>query len=115
MAKIRIHELAKEILERNAEADAKTLTQDILKILQDAGSDAKNHMSTVTDEEAEKIRAAFAGSGKAKKPAKAEKPAEAEKTEAPAKAEPAEKPAKPAAKEAQTDKPQKNAQAPQNA
>jgi hypothetical protein len=60
MAKIRIHELAKEILERNAEADAKTLTQDILKILQDAGSYAKNHMSTVTDEEAEKIRAAFA-------------------------------------------------------
>ena len=102
MAKIRIHELAKEILERNAEADAKTLTQDILKILQDAGSDAKNHMSTVTDEEAEKIRAAFAGSGKAKKPAKAEKPVQpeaAEKAEAPAKAEPAEKPAKPAAKE----------------
>ncbi|MBO7632843.1 MAG: translation initiation factor IF-2 N-terminal domain-containing protein, partial [Lachnospiraceae bacterium] len=52
MAKIRIHELAKEILEKNGEADAKTLTQDILKILQDAGSDAKNHMSTVTDEEA---------------------------------------------------------------
>jgi translation initiation factor IF-2 len=103
MAKIRIHELAKEILEKNAEADAKTLTQDILKILQDAGSDAKNHMSTVTDEEADKIRAAFSGSGKAKKPAKAAEPHnDPEKAEAPVKTaseKPAAKPEKAPAKE----------------
>ncbi len=68
MAKIRIHELAKEIAEKVEGLDSKTLTQDILKILQDAGSDVKNHMSTVADEEAEKIRARFTGG---KKPAKA--------------------------------------------
>ena len=54
MAKIRIHELAKEILESDAKLDAKTLSQDILKMLQEAGSDVKSTLSSVTEEEAGK-------------------------------------------------------------
>ncbi len=135
MAKIRIHELAKEILESDANLDAKALSQDIVKMLQEAGSDVKNTLSTVTEEEAEKVKAAFLKggkirsakasgkddaekgevSGKKSKPAKTEAPAKEEKAEAPAKAEKPEKAEKAPEKEPHQEKPQPRPQNTQNA
>ena len=81
MAKIRVHELAKELEKEN---------KDIIAALQKIGVEIKSHMSNVEDEDAGKIRAMFAPKKAASKeaPAKAEKetPAQTEK-EAPAKAE----------------------------
>ena len=51
MAKIRVHELAKELERENKE---------IIAVLQKLGVEAKSHMSAVEDEDAEKLRAQFA-------------------------------------------------------
>ena len=64
MAKIRVYELAKSLNKDSKE---------IIEILKKNGVEIKNHMSSVSDEEAEKVRARFAGS----KPDKAEKPVKA--------------------------------------
>ena len=51
MAKIRVHELAKELGKEN---------KDIISALQKIGVEVKSHMSNVEEEEAGRIRAAFA-------------------------------------------------------
>ncbi len=90
MAKIRIYELAKSL-----EKDSK----EIIEILKKNGVEVKNHMSSVTEEEAQKVRDRFSG----KKAVKGETAKPAAKAEA---AKPAAKPeaAKSAAK-AETAKP----------
>ena len=50
MAKIRVHELAKELGKEN---------KDIIAALQKAGVEIKSHMSNVEDDVAEKIRNTF--------------------------------------------------------
>ncbi len=79
MAKIRIHELAKEIAESNSGLDSKVLTQDIITLLQNKGSDAKSHMSSVSDEDAELIRGKYMG--KKEKAATVKEPAPEKKSE----------------------------------
>ena len=68
MSKIRVYELAK-----NLNKDSK----EIIEILKKNGVEVKNHMSSVTDEDAAKVTARFSGS----KTVVSEKPAETEKTE----------------------------------
>lgn len=104
MAKIRIYELAKSL-----EKDSK----EIIEILKKNGVEVKNHMSSVTEEEAQKVRDRFSGkkavkeeaakAGTAKPAAKPEAVKSAAKAET---AKPAAKPeaAKPVAK-AETAKP----------
>ncbi len=75
MAKIRVHELAKELEKEN---------KDIIAALQKIGVEIKSHMSNVEEEDAGKVRAMFA----AKKTEKAEPKPEPEK-EAQAASEPA--------------------------
>ena len=58
MAKQRVYELAKELNKENKE---------IIKILKDQGAEIKNHMSTVTEEQASKVKEFF-------KPKKKEQP-----------------------------------------
>ncbi|MCR5684039.1 MAG: translation initiation factor IF-2 [Lachnospiraceae bacterium] len=70
MAKMRIYELAKELGETNPELDSKTLNADILKYLQENGSEAKSASSGITDEEADLARNHFGNRGKAKPPVK---------------------------------------------
>ena len=83
MAKIRVHELAKELERENKE---------IIAMLQKLGVEAKSHMSAVEDEDAEKLRAQFAPKKTVKsaeeddakesaKAAKATTPKKAEETE----------------------------------
>ena len=57
MAKIRVHELAKELERENKE---------IIAALQKLGVEAKSHMSAVEDEDVEKLRAQFASNKSAK-------------------------------------------------
>ncbi len=56
MAKIRVHELAKQLGK-----DSK----DIIAILEKNGVEVKNHMSSITDEDAEKVKSSILGSAKA--------------------------------------------------
>ena len=67
MAKIRVYELAKSLNKDSKE---------IIEILKKNGVEVKNHMSSVTDEEAQKVKDRFSA-----KPAAAAKPAPAAKTE----------------------------------
>ena len=84
MAKIRVYELAKSLNKDSKE---------VLEILKKNGVEVKNHMSSVSDEDAGKVRARF--SGKTQNAAPAPKPAvkPAEKPAAAAKPTPAAKPA----------------------
>ena len=82
MAKIRIHELAKELKKENKE---------ILQFLADKGIEGKTASSGLDASEEQMVRAAFGA--KAAKPAEAKAP-EAKKAEAPAEKKPAEKPKK---------------------
>jgi len=68
LAKIRVYELAK-----NLNKDSK----EIVEILKKNGVEVKNHMSSVTEEDAEKVKERFAGNV----PQKAAKPKEPVKTE----------------------------------
>ena len=52
MAKIRVYELAKSLNKDSKE---------VLEILKKNGVEVKNHMSSVSDEDAGKVRARFAG------------------------------------------------------
>ena len=62
---MRIRELAKELCESNPELDTKTLNADILKFLQENGSEATSVSSGISDEEVDSVRAHFGGkSGK---------------------------------------------------
>ena len=93
MAKIRVHELAKELEKENKE---------IIAVLQELGVEVKSHMSAVEDEAAGKIRGLFASGKTAKKTEKAaskeEEPAKsAPEQEAPAAEESAQKMEAPAA------------------
>ena len=73
---MRVNDLSKELGIANKE---------LLVILNEKGIDAKSHMSSITDEQAEMVRSAFAKKAavKAESPKPAEKKAEAPK-EAPA-------------------------------
>ncbi|MBR7113075.1 MAG: translation initiation factor IF-2 N-terminal domain-containing protein, partial [Firmicutes bacterium] len=62
MAKMKVYELAKEL-----SADSK----DVMRVLQKKGITVKSHMSVLSENEVELVRAGLAG----KKPAKAEQPA----------------------------------------
>ncbi|MEG1661957.1 MAG: translation initiation factor IF-2 N-terminal domain-containing protein, partial [Clostridiales bacterium] len=55
MARVKIYELAKEL---------SVESKDIVRKLHKMGVDAKNHMSTISENEADVIRNALAGSGK---------------------------------------------------
>ncbi len=74
MAKIRVHELAKELDKSN---------KDVLDFLTGKGVDVKSHMSVLSDETVEQVRGAF--SKKAEKVEKAEVSAEAPAEEKPKK------------------------------
>ena len=78
MAKMRIYELAKELGETNPELDSKTLNMDILRYLQENGSDAKSPSSGISDEEVGMARDHFTGGKKSKSPAKEQKAPEAD-------------------------------------
>ncbi|MDO4733491.1 MAG: translation initiation factor IF-2 N-terminal domain-containing protein [Bacillota bacterium] len=60
MAKVKIYELAKQI-----DVESK----EIIKKLQKMGVEAKNHMSSISQKDADAVLAAFAASGKGKVPA----------------------------------------------
>ena len=59
MAKIRVYELAKSL-----DKDSK----EVIEVLKKNGVEVKNHMSSVTDEEAQKVRERFSGKGTVKTP-----------------------------------------------
>ncbi|MBO4610412.1 MAG: translation initiation factor IF-2 [Lachnospiraceae bacterium] len=86
MAKIRLNQLAKEFGVESKE---------VVDAAKDMGMDVKTHASTVSDEEADKLRAKF-GAKKPSAPAEEKKPAPAESKEEKKPAESTEK--KPAAK-----------------
>ena len=88
MAKMRVHELAKEISKSSKE---------VLAVLRQNGVDIQSHMSTVTDEQAAAVRASFT---KAQQPAQPKKPAEREQKEHPAR-ETARRPQEGAGRESQ--------------
>jgi len=71
MAKIRVHELAKQI-----EKDSK----DIIAILEKNGIEVKNHMSSISEEEAELVKKAFSKSAAKDAPVKEKKPAAKKET-----------------------------------
>ena len=93
MAKIRIHELAKQINVENSQ---------IIKVLQDAGVEVKSHMSSIDDNEIELVKKKLGVAGKSadssESATKEEKPKK-EKTAEKAEKKPAE--AKPEAKAAE--------------
>jgi len=93
MAKIRLNQLAKEFGVESKE---------VVDAAKDMGMDVKTHASTVSDEEADKLRAKF-GAKKPSAPAEDKKPAPAESKEEKKPAESAEK--KPAAKPEEQAKP----------
>ena len=51
MAKKRIYELAKELVDKKLVDDSKTLNAEIVKLLQENGSEVKNHSSSITEDE----------------------------------------------------------------
>ncbi|MDO4582135.1 MAG: translation initiation factor IF-2 N-terminal domain-containing protein, partial [Bacillota bacterium] len=55
MARVKIYELAKEL---------KVESKDIIKKLNKLGVDVKNHMSSISEKDAEIIRSNFSASGK---------------------------------------------------
>ncbi|MGN0155233.1 MAG: translation initiation factor IF-2 [Lachnospiraceae bacterium] len=81
MAKIRVYELAKSL-----DKDSK----EVIEILKKNGVEVKNHMSSVSEEDADKVKARFAGkaSAKADAPVKKDAPAPVKKETAAKKAEP---------------------------
>ena len=61
MSKIRVYELAKQIEKDSSE---------IVSKLKEFGVDVKNHMSSITDEDATKVKDAFKGASKKKEEVK---------------------------------------------
>ena len=56
MAKMRIFELARELVEKVLAKDSKTLNTDIINFLLKNGVEVKSHQSGVSDEDADKVR-----------------------------------------------------------
>ena len=57
MAKMRIYELARELVEKGLAKDSKTLNTDIINLLVKKGVEVKSHQSGVSDEDADYVRA----------------------------------------------------------
>ena len=96
MAKIRIHELAKELSEKKIVTDSKSLNNEIVALLTKKGVDVKNHMSSVEDGDADYVRNYFSKKAETvsdKKPddAKASKSSKSDKPVKPAKSDDTEK------------------------
>ena len=81
MAKIRIHELAKELIENKIVNDSKTLNSEIVALLTKKGVEVKNHMSSVESDDADYVRNYFSGNSKAAKEEKPDKKSEAKNEE----------------------------------
>ena len=87
MAKMRIYELARELVEKGLAKDSKTLNTDIINLLVKKGVEVKSHQSGVSDEDADYVRAHYSKSNKdtQKSDTKAEKKPEIKAEEKPAK------------------------------
>ncbi|MCR4624495.1 MAG: translation initiation factor IF-2 [Lachnospiraceae bacterium] len=95
MAKMRIYELARELVEKGLAKDSKTLNTDIINFLSKNGVEVKSHQSGVSDEDADKVRDFYSKKNSTTKPEKKEKP----KAEAKPEVKPEKKPeTKPEAK-----------------
>ena len=64
MAKMRIYELARELVEKGLAKDSKTLNTDIINLLVKKGVEVKSHQSGVSDEDADYVRAHYSKSKK---------------------------------------------------
>ena len=64
MAKMRIYELARELVENGLAKDSKTLNTDIINLLVKKGVEVKSHQSGVSDEDADYVRAHYSKSKK---------------------------------------------------
>ena len=64
MAKMRIYELARELVEKGLAKDSKTLNTDIINLLVKKGVEVKSHQSGVSDEDADYVRAHYSKSNK---------------------------------------------------
>ncbi len=104
MAKTRLHEIAKELGVKSTE---------VVNAALEMGMDVKSHQSSVSEEDAEKLRARFGSGSKQEAPAGAEAPAAKQEEKHPeekaADKQPSEKQSAPAAKPAHTAAPE-NAQ-----
>ncbi|MBR6474818.1 MAG: translation initiation factor IF-2 [Lachnospiraceae bacterium] len=87
MAKMRIYELARELVEKGLAKDSKTLNTDIINLLVKKGVEVKSHQSGVSDEDADYVRAHYSKSNKdtKKSDTKAEKKPEVKAEEKPEK------------------------------
>ncbi|MBR4780423.1 MAG: translation initiation factor IF-2 [Lachnospiraceae bacterium] len=87
MAKMRIYELARELVEKGLAKDSKTLNTDIINLLVKKGVEVKSHQSGVSDEDADYVRAYYSKSNKdtQKSNTKAEKKPEVKAEEKPEK------------------------------
>ena len=70
MAKMRIYELARELVESGLAKDSKTLNTDIINLLSENGIEGKSHSSGIDDSEADLVRNHYKNKGA--KPAKKE-------------------------------------------
>ena len=83
MAKMRIYELARELVESGLAKDSKTLNTDIINLLVKKGVEVKSHQSGVSDEDADYVRAHYSKSKKDTKKSDKKEEVKAEaKTEA---------------------------------
>ena len=100
MAKMRIYELARELVESGLAKDSKSLNTDIINLLSENGIEGKSHSSGLEENEAELVRNHYKNKGE-KKPQKEVKPEaktetkEEPKTEVKADSKPEEKAAAP--------------------
>ncbi|MBO4921828.1 MAG: translation initiation factor IF-2 [Lachnospiraceae bacterium] len=87
MAKMRIYELARELVEKGLAKDSKTLNTDIINLLVKKGVEVKSHQSGVSDEDADYVRAHYSKSNKdtKKSDTKADKKPEVKAEEKPEK------------------------------
>jgi len=80
MAKMRIYELARELVENGLVKENKNLNIDIINLLSKNGIEGKSHSSNIEEEEANIVRNYYSGKSKKQKPA--DKAADTLKTEA---------------------------------
>ena len=73
MAKMRIYELARELVESGLAKDSKSLNTDIINLLSENGIEGKSHSSGLEENEAELVRNHYKNKGE-KKPQKEVKP-----------------------------------------
>ena len=92
MAKMRIYELARELVEKGLAKDSKTLNTDIINFLLKNGVEVKSHQSGVSDEDADKVRDFYSKKNSTKKPDKKEEPEASAKTEVKPETKPEAKP-----------------------